>query len=388
MKKFFYLWMIILIVLMTFGLGEIGMRIYNAAFEHKDRSIFLPDPEIGYVHAAHNGFIYRYEEKGLVVAQHQTNAIGLIGPEVSLDRPSTVFRILILGDSFTEALQIPDEKNFCRQLERLLNDKGGAKHVEVLNAGVSGYSPIAEYQLFRKKLYRLKPDLVIVQLFANDVFEDNKVAAMSRLDQNGLPVEIKPYFSQRITREPKQNNFLNTIRIFAIEHSRLLEFFYVKYSRLKKNSPYHRQMTAKNEYNDGYQFFIITPQNELFVNEVFRHEAWLRTQKYLLALKKSVEESGAGFAIMYIPMEAQLPFKSFGEHTSMFTSHRLSDYLDGLLDEFSLSRHIPFLDLLTSFETHLSENLYLSRDGHLTEEGHKLIAQSLFDFLKQNHAVP
>ena len=43
-------------------------------------------------------------------------------------------------------------KNFCEQLQYLLNQDSSLKNkrYEVLNAGVSGYSPISEYLYFKR----------------------------------------------------------------------------------------------------------------------------------------------------------------------------------------------------------------------------------------------
>ena len=88
-------------------------------------------------------------------------------------------------------MHVDEGKNFCEQLQFLLNKDSAphSKKIEVINGGGGGSSPIAEYLFFKRELSKLKPDIVILQLFVNDVFEDNKTGAMTIFDANGLPVK-------------------------------------------------------------------------------------------------------------------------------------------------------------------------------------------------------
>lgn len=376
----FSLLLVLGVVIISFFLGEIGLRFFYFWRGEYERRIYIPHRYCGFVHSKNNRFVYRYTEQNRIVVPHQTNSFGLLGEEVALRKSKDTIRILVLGDSFTEALQVPANENYCQRLEEFLNKRGAPVRYEVLNGGVSGFSPITMYQLFKKELSKLKPDLVIVQLFANDVFEDNKLRAMSLLDMEGLPVKIRPYFSPQPSRLARSNAFWEDWRDWTIEHSRWMEALYVSFFKMQKNSSFHRQMTKKAEYSDGYQFFIINPGSELFYDEAFREATWNNTQKYLLALKKEVEDSSARFMMLYIPMELQLSLDSYGEHASLY-SGKLNDHLNKRLADFSRAQQIPFLDLLSLFEEHKTEGLYLSRDGHLTPRGHHVVADALLKSL-------
>jgi hypothetical protein len=45
---------------------------------------------------------------------------------------------------------------------------------------------------------------------------------------------------------------------------------------------------------------------------------------------------------------------------------------------------IPFIDLLPSLAVQEGRALYIPREGHLSEEGHALVASSLVTFLKDH----
>src|SRR5438552_12805145 len=80
---------------------------------------------------------YRKEGESYV----RINRDGLHDREHSKNKPPDTIRIAVVGDSYPEALQVSPEQAFWAVMERQLQDCGGfgAKKVEVLNFGVSGY---------------------------------------------------------------------------------------------------------------------------------------------------------------------------------------------------------------------------------------------------------
>jgi len=316
--------------------------------------------------------------------------------EIPMAKNSGTFRIFVLGDSFTEAIQVPSHKNFSKLLQKLLNNQSlkQYKKIEVINTGVSGYSPLNYYLYFKRELARFQPDLVLVQLFANDVFEDNTARAKSILDEHQLPVSTGRYFNEKIAKHLSVNSqaFNHTpmgyrMKRFFIEHSRFFEYMYVKIYNWQKASDYHQKMIRVDEYGTGYQFFILDPKHQLSKDDAFRERAWGYTQKYLLALKGEVEKSGAGFALFYMPMEVQLALDMYGEHVSLYISKQMGTHFNDMLAGFSVRNKILFHDLLPDFELHKTRKLYLSRDGHLTMSGHAVAADALFDFIVRNNLI-
>ncbi len=78
-------------------------------------------------------------------------------------------RILLLGDSFMEALQVPYEESFAGLLEKRLPDRVGAP-VAVRNTAVGGWAPSQYLIQARESLARDHFDLVLVGVYlGNDV---------------------------------------------------------------------------------------------------------------------------------------------------------------------------------------------------------------------------
>src|SRR5215470_13905708 len=68
-----------------------------------------------------------------------------------LAKPPGTYRILVLGDSFVEAMHVPLESTFTRQLEQQLNRTQRSQRMEVIAAGVSGYGTASEVLYFERE---------------------------------------------------------------------------------------------------------------------------------------------------------------------------------------------------------------------------------------------
>jgi hypothetical protein len=100
------------------------------------------------------------------------------------------FRIAVLGDSFAESSNLPEEQALTTVIQQNLRAcPAFADGIEVLNLGVSGYGTGQEYVLLTTRLEALRPDMVLLAFYAgNDVA--NNARALSEPGQTE-----KPYFS-------------------------------------------------------------------------------------------------------------------------------------------------------------------------------------------------
>jgi len=79
-----------------------------------------------------------------------------------------VFRIIVIGDSFTFGGKMHFDDSFPKRLERMLNLNVNQRKVEVLNWGISGYSTLHEVELVKDAVTQFNPDLIVVQITLND----------------------------------------------------------------------------------------------------------------------------------------------------------------------------------------------------------------------------
>jgi hypothetical protein len=98
------------------------------------------------------------------------NGAGLRDVERQREKPAGVRRVLLLGDSFIEAMQVPLEQTIGRQLEQALNAMAGARRYEVVAVGTSGYGTAAEWLWYQREGRSFNPDIVLLAFYpGNDV---------------------------------------------------------------------------------------------------------------------------------------------------------------------------------------------------------------------------
>ena len=97
------------------------------------------------------------------------NSFGFRGPEISIEKPDDVFRIVCVGGSSTYGhTPSSDETTWPAQLQEMLNKGQDKKRVEVINGGFSGYNTFESLANFNFRLLPFDPDLVIVYHTIND----------------------------------------------------------------------------------------------------------------------------------------------------------------------------------------------------------------------------
>jgi lysophospholipase L1-like esterase len=97
------------------------------------------------------------------------NRLGYRGPEVEIPKPPGTFRIVALGGSTTYSSATTAEQAYPAQLQQILRDEYGFSNVEVVNAGLSGYTSWDTLANYMFRVTELEPDLLIFYEGINDV---------------------------------------------------------------------------------------------------------------------------------------------------------------------------------------------------------------------------
>lgn len=124
-----------------------------------------------------------------------TNSVGLrTDHEISIEKPSQTQRILAVGDSLTFGPYVNNYQTYPDQLENYLKQKN--YQVEVLNAGFSGYTLEDELGYLKEKGLALKPDIIILGIYTNDVADysdqERKIFARQLLKTNAEKISWLP----------------------------------------------------------------------------------------------------------------------------------------------------------------------------------------------------
>lgn len=97
----------------------------------------------------------------------RSNSLGLRDEEIPDAAPTGEFRILCLGDSTVMGFGVEAEETLANRLEESLRDHA-AQRVQVINAGVIGYSSCQCLLYLREQGLALRPNVVIVETNFND----------------------------------------------------------------------------------------------------------------------------------------------------------------------------------------------------------------------------
>lgn len=122
----------------------------------------------------------------------QVSSHGIREREVTPQKAPNEYRVLALGDSFTEGVGTDYESTWVKVLERHLAARMPGRLVTTINAGVSGSDPFFEYVLLRERLLPLNPDLVIVCVNPTDVNDVVLRGGMDRFHPDGTTRFVRP----------------------------------------------------------------------------------------------------------------------------------------------------------------------------------------------------
>ncbi len=152
---------------------EAGSRIwlhFLASPDQKQICAYSSDLESGDFPWTKHHYLNYYPTPNYRRGMTSHNALGFRDREFLLKKPTDVYRIAVIGGSAVYSPRIEDnDKTFTAQLEKILWDNYGYKNVEVINAGVGGYSSWESLINLETRVLDMAPDLVIAYLGSEDV---------------------------------------------------------------------------------------------------------------------------------------------------------------------------------------------------------------------------
>jgi len=97
------------------------------------------------------------------------NALGFPGPQFAPSKPPNTLRVLVTGDAYSSAEGVDTKGAWPRLLQSDLAESGSYRNVQVLNFSITGYGPDQEAAVVTAFAPRFHPDVVLIEMFANDV---------------------------------------------------------------------------------------------------------------------------------------------------------------------------------------------------------------------------
>ncbi len=369
---------------------------------------YEPDPVLGARHIPNGTGRWR---RACFDVPIRINSQGLRDVEHPLEKPLGTQRIVVLGDSIAEALQVPLEASFPRLLEEMLNFGGGGPPTEVINFGVADYGTDQEYLTLKTRGAPYQPDVVVlVFTILNDV--RNNFPSLEgrlgshprphfRLDASGQLVPIPFDVPNTAGLVGKIKTVLRNLRLYDFLVAWVRARPSVR-SLLAKAGLLHEAPAAAPP-NTGATT-PARPMDPAYLDfEVYRREpdpewvgAWRVTEALIRAVRDEAGRMGARFLLVSIPGAVELATPD--TVTKDFPGYRAEEYdlaaprqrLRRLADAEGMeyvSIFDAFADDLRTRSGALTD-LYLWCDGHLAPRGHQVVAQAITERLRRPGAAP
>lgn len=336
---------------------EIGLRLgVGKVFPPR---FFEPHTQFGHFHVPGRSGWQRSDEYDSFIA---INSKGLRDPERPYAKPDGVFRILMLGDSFVEGLQVGQEQTLPAQLEALLAQQlGGA--VEVINAGVSRYGTGNALAFLEAEGLRYQPDLVIYAFYPNDVTDD-------------IDNDLFRLVDGKLTRQPASTALSERVRLVLYDYSYIYRFalgLSIQWSYTNDDT------LIDTEWGKVLPIYraALHPREE---------RAWELTAHLLARMAAAVSEQGARFAIVCLPEDFQSQDRLW-QQVEQSAEHLLRDAPNRMLAA-ALPDGVPYLDLLPAFLAAQDEVLYYEKDHHFNPAGQTFAAGQIAAFLTAEGLIP
>lgn len=288
------------------------------------------------------------------------NAHGYFDRNYDYKKPLGVYRIVFIGDSYVEALQIPLGRTFHKLLEISLNRNRAqptrpARRFEVIALGHSGTGQEHNLKILKEEATLYDPDLVVFTLCTNDFCDDDP--ALKR-ERNLATGEISPEFRG------------------LVRHGYwMLAFALRRFNEIQMNrykiSPELLQWSAKD-----------VPRVEA---------AWKHTFERVRAARDFCRSRGIGFVLVYLGSELEVKYTLDPEEakSELGSMHSLSRNLSWDMEK-SLNRvtgycrkhAIPLISLLEPLVVAQRQTGKQVFGDHYTMFAHEVVAGVLAGALK------
>lgn len=342
------------------------------------------DPLLGWRNRPGSSVTYNRREYKTRV---EINSLGFRDIERSPTKKPGTRRVLVMGDSFIEAYAVERDKGITRRAEGSAISAGCA--VEVINAGVHGYSIDQEYLWYRQDGRALDADVVVMAVYYNDIVQTvrtrywgSPTPLLEVRDGELTPVNtpLEPPLPKAPVAPTKRRIEGSALKFLVLE--RLITGapkFYAQLARSGLVAPYEPDSLPG-------ELRVYKKRGQLA--EV--RAAWARTGQILDAFADAVRADGATPVIAHIPASFEVVDEDW-DHTLMnygllpdgWDRSLVRDRLREL-SQNSRSHFLDFTDELRASVGGWSGAPYFRHDGHWNDLGNDVAGQALASFLRRN----
>lgn len=390
-------------VLFSVAVFECGLRLVRTgslrglAGEHTLR---MPHATRGWALEPDASSFQYTRDYGVLV---RTNSLGMRDrPHDPQPAPGS-FRIVVLGDSFMEAYQVPLEQSLPYRLQERLASRG----VEVLNLGVGGYGTAQELLALQEEGLRYRPDLVVLAFYAGNDVQNNSHAIEAALHGEGEPTTFaRPYARaasldsplewtppDRARLEPyarrwhaRRDSLLDRIRRM-LQPAMVANVVEQATARLWRGIAH--EAPADPQLVFGWPF--LREVSDAGAARLW-DEAWTTTRRLLLEIDRVARSAGARFAVLIVPAPLQVEADVLADARAAWPDLDFDPLrINRELARFCAQAGIPLLDptaALAREEAAGRPVYYELEDHHWNAAGQALATDLLAEFLVARDLVP
>jgi hypothetical protein len=375
---------ILLGVLVPLLLLEASLRLFGPFLpgNYDTGAYLVRHPSLGHFHEpGFDGWIKSRE----FTTHVQISPLGLRDPRTSYEKPPGTYRVLFLGDSYVESVQVQASEGITQRLEVALN-RDGSRPVDVINAGVAAYGTGQELLLLEQEGVKYQPDLIVLLFYVgNDVTNNNY---RLELWDNNLKLALKPYFDLdkdgALKLIPGPPPAPRTGFAYSLRHCCVLYNVFETGVMNKFGWSYPRESL---EAIGGLR----TPLRGLYdtqPEDQWAH-SWRITEVLLAKIRDRATEIGAPLVIAAAPEYRAMKPDLWANEVAgnRLASGRLSisapnDHVGAIADRLGV-RYIDLLPPLKRAAEAGADRLYYDFDEHWTAEGHAVAASAVEQALRE-----
>lgn len=361
-----------LIVFFIF-IGTVEMLLRTTHLFNASISCSRPDDLIGWSNSPNCDFKFNEENDHTINVRFNNH--GYRDKDRTLKKPSDVYRIAMLGDSFIEALQVELEHTFFSLTEDKLNGNH-SKQTELINFGRSGSTQTEELLILRNKVMKFSPDMVLLFFFpGNDIKEvSSKTVSGSLRPFYQISQKDELVLDTSFT-ESSIYKIKSSINIFK-QNSALISLLATRYNAYKQARGRNNLKTEVTEISpdalDSYLTLCTENPDETYSTNYQLNKRLIKT------IAEYCKDHGVKF--MLVTLDTQAYVKDLEEKYILADPTFNSYFFEDDMKNFANSLNIEYLGIQRIFAKHNKDTstlLHWGKWGHWNYEGHKVVALAL-----------
>ncbi len=301
------------------------------------------------------------------------NSFGLRDKNRTLEKDNNVYRILIVGDSFTYGFGVNNNETYPAILEGLLNSLNSDNQFEVWNAGfASGYTEDTFYLYLRDIGLKFNPDVIIVGLFVeNDILDFSRNEYI--FNDTGDLVRITSGF-------------------YHVEYGKLRRGEAIEISTKKRMIYFLKQFLLR--YSRAYSYFynavltILTPENNPVFDKEYSeiiNKNFNKSKYYLGQIKKLGDENNITVVVVLVP--GKMSIDNLWQWYLRKNPQSLRDKPINIMLSYCQEVNITCLNLFPYFTNSTEEVYYFEHDAHWSKEGNQKNAEIIHQLLLSKNII-